>query len=544
MAHDKLHAAEHADGGADEITSLALGAKPLNGFVNRTDSTLGMSGSNFQITTATTYDVWSNGNKFTKTTTQQVAIASDLRLHYVYFDTSGVIQVSTDAWSVKSDIVSIAMVYKDGSNYVITDERHGWRRDRDWHDWAHDTIGARYRSGLTGTFTNTTLSIVQGVIYDEDIEFDTGGTKTDCQLWYRNAGLTAMRVELGVSTPYKPSGGGVLQYDAAGTLTDATVNRYVNSYVYATNGSAYPIVVVVGQAQHVNLAGARNEAFPSILLNTAEWKLLYRATYQNVGGTPTYVEALDLRLQSTGPATTAASVDHAGLTGRDTANQHPASAITNTPAGSIAATDVQSALNELDSEKAAATHASQHNAGGGDALAIDAVAGTGSLRTLGTAATAACAGNDSRLSDARTPSAHAASHQSGGGDAIKLSDKNISWDLYRDGAVLSTGAYEGVVEVPFDCTITAARLLADQATGLVIDVWKCAYADYNPGTHPVVGDSIVASAPPTLTAAYKSEDTTLTGWTKTLTKGDLLKISVTSVTAALWARLVLHVVPT
>jgi hypothetical protein len=55
-------------------------------------------------------------------------------------------------------------------------------------------------------------------------------------------------------------------------------------------------------------------------------------------------------------------------------------------------------------------------------MAVDAVAGTGSLRTLGTAATSACAGNDSRLSDARTPTAHATSHQSGGSDAVKLDD--------------------------------------------------------------------------------------------------------------------------
>ena len=48
-------------------------------------------------------------------------------------------------------------------------------------------------------------------------------------------------------------------------------------------------------------------------------------------------------------------------------------------------------------------HASTHNAGGSDALAIDAAAGTGSLRTLGTSATSAAAGNDSRLSDERYP---------------------------------------------------------------------------------------------------------------------------------------------
>ena len=65
-------------------------------------------------------------------------------------------------------------------------------------------------------------------------------------------------------------------------------------------------------------------------------------------------------------------------------------------------------------------HASSHNAGGGDALAIDAAAGTGSLRTLGTSATSACAGNDARLSDARAPTAHAASHNAGGGDALAI----------------------------------------------------------------------------------------------------------------------------
>lgn len=48
-------------------------------------------------------------------------------------------------------------------------------------------------------------------------------------------------------------------------------------------------------------------------------------------------------------------------------------------------------------------HASTHNAGGSDAMAIDAAAATGSLRTLGTAGTAACAGNDDRLLQSLDP---------------------------------------------------------------------------------------------------------------------------------------------
>lgn len=51
-------------------------------------------------------------------------------------------------------------------------------------------------------------------------------------------------------------------------------------------------------------------------------------------------------------------------------------------------------------------HADEHEPGGGDAMAVDAAAATGSLRTLGTSGTSACAGDDSRLSNSRTPTAH------------------------------------------------------------------------------------------------------------------------------------------
>lgn len=78
---------------------------------------------------------------------------------------------------------------------------------------------------------------------------------------------------------------------------------------------------------------------------------------------------------------------------------------------------------------APAAHASTHQPGGSDAMAVDAAAGTGSLRTLGTAGTSAAAGNDSRLSDARTPTAHATSHKSGGSDAVKLDELAVPTDV-------------------------------------------------------------------------------------------------------------------
>lgn len=89
------------------------------------------------------------------------------------------------------------------------------------------------------------------------------------------------------------------------------------------------------------------------------------------------------------------------------------------------------------------------------------------------------------------------------------------------------------IVVPFACTITGVTLLADAAGDIVIDIWKDTYANFP----PVNGDSITASAPPTLSSAAKSQDTTLTGWTTSLAAGDILRFNVDS--AATVARVTL-----
>ena len=94
------------------------------------------------------------------------------------------------------------------------------------------------------------------------------------------------------------------------------------------------------------------------------------------------------------------------------------------------------------------------------------------------------------------------------------------------GATIATGV-KGYIEVPFAWTnITAGRLLADQSGSIVVDVWKDTYANYP----PVDADSITASAPLTISSATKSQDTTLTGWTKTGSAGDILGFNVDSAT--------------
>lgn len=78
------------------------------------------------------------------------------------------------------------------------------------------------------------------------------------------------------------------------------------------------------------------------------------------------------------------------------------------------------------------------------------------------------------------------------------------------------------VVAPFDATITGVTLVADQSGSIAFDIWKDTYANHP----PTVDDSIVASAPPTISTATKAQDTTLTGWTTSITAGDIIRFYV------------------
>jgi len=81
--------------------------------------------------------------------------------------------------------------------------------------------------------------------------------------------------------------------------------------------------------------------------------------------------------------------------------------------------------------------------------------------------------------------------------------------------------------VPFGATIDDVEMYADQTGSIVVDIFKDTFANFP----PVVGDSITASAQPTISSSDKSQDSTLTGWTTTITADDILRFNVDSVTS-------------
>jgi len=104
----------------------------------------------------------------------------------------------------------------------------------------------------------------------------------------------------------------------------------------------------------------------------------------------------------------------------------------------------------------------------------------------------------------------------------------FTWNIIiGNGAATVTTGVKGWLEVPYACTLTSIRLFADEAGAIVVDIWKDTYANFP----PTDADSITSATPPTIPATnQKAEDTSLTNWTKTFAKGDILGFNVDSAT--------------
>ncbi len=102
-------------------------------------------------------------------------------------------------------------------------------------------------------------------------------------------------------------------------------------------------------------------------------------------------------------------------------------------------------------------------------------------------------------------------------------DSAINFIIDGGGSAITTGI-KGDVQVPFDCTIEEVTLLADQTGSITVDIWKDTYANF-PATD---ADSITASAVPAISSGTKDQDSTLTGWTTSVTAGEHLRFNVDS----------------
>jgi hypothetical protein len=339
-----------------------------------------------------TFDIWLSGVRHTKTGAQTSPVHADTTGNYfVTYDANGDLQVSDTVWDILGAGIPVCYLYYQSSlvDAIALFELHTAKANRAWHKSQHAALGTFIKSGLeisgyalnTTNNTDLTYAIASGIIVDEDIDVTITALPDDGPYTLlRRTGATDWTWTTANSYPFHYTTTGYIEYNenngGSYQLTPAVASRWVNYFVFATTAIPHTLtngapvstsnkrfLIVPSQTIHTSLASAQGESLASLswggilipeIVGAWKWTYETKSNYGTVGK----VQAVEVarisltRSQLTGNFTAGS---HNALTGRESADSHPASAITNTPAGNLIATNVQAAIDELDSEKLAIT---------------------------------------------------------------------------------------------------------------------------------------------------------------------------------------------
>ena len=111
--------------------------------------------------------------------------------------------------------------------------------------------------------------------------------------------------------------------------------------------------------------------------------------------------------------------------------------------------------------------------------------------------------------------------RSSGGSIYALKNEKTLTFAVGDSTAITTGAKTKTrIFCPYTGTIVRWKLITDQSATVTLDVWKAA------GAIPTNANTITASAKPSTTAVEFNSSSTLTGWTTSVTEGDILELEV------------------
>jgi hypothetical protein len=329
------------------------------GFINRTDSRISVSGNIFTIEpTGSSYSYYNKGIKVVKTSGDSLTIPNLTQINYIHFDTTNnQISNKTTSFDFSSDIPIAYVAWNSGVGpsgqmTFFAEERHGIVMDSSTHKWIHYTFGAQYINGLSiGNYvlggngssnTHATISIGNGTIYQEDIEInitDSSSTDPFCQELspiaqipvYYHEGSTGQWVKnTATDYPVKYGANGP-QYNllSGGTWTIPDVSpggatRYFAVWILATNQIDDPIISIMGQRIDSNQGSAEsNNSWGDVNLTNlplSEVKPLYRlifagdSDYTNVPKCR-LLSILDIRVAVISTIAGVAQNDHGSLFG-------------------------------------------------------------------------------------------------------------------------------------------------------------------------------------------------------------------------------------
>jgi len=298
------------------------------GFPNRTDTTISFDNGTRRLTIApvgASFTYRLADGQHTIVGSKNVQITNTEGSHFVYYDSDETLK-STTTWVddlilVRALVSIIRWDTTNGKALYVADERH-LNMDPETHLHFHATLGALLKEGLAlqditadgngGDAAHAEFSVQDGVIKDEDIEFDIVDDDpqdlsfpAQIPIYYRDGAGGKWRVKDADNYPLIYSDGVIFtgangrcayNLDTAGTwsLEEVPNNKFVLVHYYGTNNTLAPVIGIQGQTYYATKALAQHGATVEIFqlqldglpveefvaLGTVVWKT--RTAYANV----------------------------------------------------------------------------------------------------------------------------------------------------------------------------------------------------------------------------------------------------------------------
>ncbi len=263
--------------------------KEPTGFIDRTSSTTSFVDLTREFTIAPTgasYDVYVQGDKFTKSASETIILDNLSGNHYIYFNSLGNLSstqiINSDLFQ-NNALISVIYWNSDTSSHTyFAEERHGLSMDGATHSYLHTVFGARYLSGLAlqgftvdgsgNSDTHAQFTADSGSIRDEDLLITMSAQSQipvlyrQGQLWRKKAADSFPVIYSGTAgytgassrLPYNQFTGGSWQ------LTEVANNAFVLVHFFGTNDKENPIVAIQGIDTYGNVTAARLAASTEI----------------------------------------------------------------------------------------------------------------------------------------------------------------------------------------------------------------------------------------------------------------------------------------
>lgn len=308
-----------SDGDIRDLTGQTWTREPM-GHEDRTETIIDFNSTTRTFTISPigeSFHVWCVGTRYTFTEPQFVTIPDVSGLYYIYFK-DGVLEAKTAYFDFKNEAPTAYVYWNAALDQLIYfgDERHGITLDWQTHEYLHRTRGAKIASGFgASNYTllgngsvdsDAYISLSGGTFFDEDMKITVVHSDTpvansfqqDIQgpgkfpVFYRSNNewlidaATNFAIKAGTIHPqYNQLLGGIWS-----TVT-ADTNKYIISFLVATNHINTPVLALLGQNQYVNIADAQAvkftsldvEDFPSLEF-VPLYKLIFKATGSNAIG--------------------------------------------------------------------------------------------------------------------------------------------------------------------------------------------------------------------------------------------------------------------